>query len=287
MICDQLQYDFVRLHEAKGTTFSQVSAAPRMPNPAAYNKFIKDIDKANKANRARETVRGWTRELDQATEMVMIAPETEAEPGYGLGSTTASCLSQSERAAASFGMWFISVDIESYEQDHSKILEIGWSIWDSRVNKFMDKHYAISDYRHLRNGKYVADRRDRFLFGESVWASLKDSIAAFQKDLETASGRNEEGVFALIAHDMASDEGYLRKMGVEFPTGMIKFDTLRLNGARAGNHNKTGLGKLLDELDIENYSLHNAGNDAHYTLELFLWLTRNHAKKMAENGAER
>ncbi|KAH7038752.1 hypothetical protein BKA57DRAFT_370782, partial [Linnemannia elongata] len=171
---------------------------------------------------------------------------------------------------------FISVDIESHEHNHDRILEIGWSIWDSGVHKFMDKHYAISDYRHLKNGKFVADRRDRFMFGETVWENLQGSIAAFQQDLEKAVRRNELGRFVLIAHDMTSDMKYLSGMGVTFPEGMIQFDTVEMNAARVGDSNtKTGLGKLLDELEIENYCLHNAGNDAHYTLELFLWLVRH------------
>ncbi|KAI7832277.1 hypothetical protein BC939DRAFT_435061 [Gamsiella multidivaricata] len=284
MLLNHFQYDFMKLHEARGT-FSQVSPAPQMPNAAAYNKFVKDLSKANRILRAKKTVRGWARELDRATEMVMIAPGVvESTDASNPTSYTPlpSLLSTSEKSAASFGMWFISVDIESYEREHSRILEIGWSIWESRVNKFVDKHYAIADYRHLRNGKYVADRRDRFMFGETVWASLRDSITAFQEDLQAAASRNAEGIFALIAHDMSSDEGYLKKMGVVFPKGMIKFDTLELNGARAGDSNKTGLGKLLDELNIDNYCLHNAGNDAHYTLELFMYLVRNNAKVKAE-----
>ncbi|KAG0309892.1 hypothetical protein BGZ98_003435 [Dissophora globulifera] len=319
MICSRLQYSFAQLHEAKGTTFSQVTPAPRMPVVAAYHKFVKDIVKANKARRIKEKVKGWSLELARATEMTMIAPKlsdataesstsaataaTASVPRSSSSSSSSpasSFLTPRERAAASSGMWFISVDIESYERDHSKILEIGWSVWDSLINKFVDRHYAISDYRHLQNGRYVADRRDRFMFGETVWATLEDSIAAFQDDLETAAKRNEQGLFALIAHDMSSDETYLRKMGVEFPRGMIKFDTLLLNAARSGDSNKTGLGRLLDQLEIENYSLHNAGmdslistklplrdvrfriqgNDAHYTLELFMWLTRDYAKRM-------
>ncbi|KAG0328355.1 HIR complex subunit [Dissophora globulifera] len=304
MICSRLQYSFAQLHEAKGTTFSQVAPAPRMPVVAAYHKFVKDIVKANKARRIKEKVKGWSLELARATEMTMIAPKlsdataesstsavaasaataaTASVPRSSSSSSSSSAssfLTPRERAAASSGMWFISVDIESYERDHSKILEIGWSVWDSRINKFVDRHYAISDYRHLQNGRYVADRRDRFMFGDTVWATLEDSIAAFQDDLETAAKLNEQGLFALIAHDMSSDETYLRKMGVEFPRGMIKFDTLLLNAARSGDSNKTGLGRLLDQLEIENYSLHNAGNDAHYTLELFMWLTRDYAKRM-------
>lgn len=283
MICNRFHHTFLNLHAAQDTTFSQVSTAPRMPLAAAYKKFIKDLDRANKQNKAAERLLGWKKELDRATEMVHTAPNNsnnssnsivvidleKEEPESSSSnpakdvqtSPTASVLlSSQESVAASSGMWFISVDIESFEFEHSKILEIGWSIWDSGVHKFMDKHYAILEYRHLKNGKYVPDKRDRFMFGETVWAGLQDSIAAFQEDLETAAKRNSEGLFVLIAHDMASDEGYLRKMGVEFPRGMIKFDTVELNGARVGDSNvKTGLGKLLDEVEIENYCLHNAG----------------------------
>ncbi|KAF9174153.1 HIR complex subunit [Mortierella sp. AD010] len=274
----RLGYQFMELHEARGVNFSQITPAPRMPVYGAYNKFLKDIIKANKINRTKAKVQGWTTTLDKAAEMVAAAPPDSSPPSPSPSSTSAgSSLSSSstavspspstssftnltpkELSAASYGMWFISVDIESYERDHSKILEIGWSIWVSGVHKFVDRHYAISEYQHLKNGKFVADRRDRFIFGETVWAPLKDSIAAFQQDLDMASKRNPEGLFALIAHDMASDEAYLKSMGIVFPEGMIQFDTLNLNCARVGDSVKTGLGKLLDELNIDNYSLHNA-----------------------------
>ncbi|KAF9434608.1 hypothetical protein BGZ76_007742 [Entomortierella beljakovae] len=303
IISQKLGYQFMELHEARGT-ITQVTPAPQLPNKAAYDKFQKDITKANKIYRTKAKVNGWTRTLDRASEMVAAAPKisqstdltaattdkesslTDSQSQTTLpklpSSTLLTSLKGPERSAASFGMWFISVDIESYERDHAKILEIGWSIWDSRVDKYVDRHYAISDYRHLKNGKFVADRRDRFIFGTTVWASLQSSIEAFQKDIDTAANRNAEGLFALIAHDMSSDESYLKDMGVSFPAGMIKFDTLELNCARAGDSNKIGLGKLLDDLDIENYCLHNAGNDAHYTLQLFLFLTRNHLEKRSQ-----
>ncbi|KAG0246266.1 hypothetical protein B0O80DRAFT_484809 [Mortierella sp. GBAus27b] len=287
MMFELFQFKFMELHESQDSTFSQVSPAPRMPAHAAYNAFIKDIVKANKAIRARAQVQGYGRELQRAAEMVNLGPgkamsgtDENPSPSPWAG---ASVLTTKEHSAATSGMWFVCVDIESYERNHALILEIGWTIWDSKVNKFGDNHYAISDYRHLKNGRYVADRRDRFQFGKTVWASLTDSIAAFQRDLNTAAAQNDEGLFVLIAHDMTSDETYLKNMGVTFPEGIIKFDTLNLNVARTGDRNKSGLGKLLDSLEIENYSLHNAGNDAHYTMELFMYLTRDHTeKKIAE-----
>jgi hypothetical protein len=346
MVSEKLQFAFTPLHAARNTTFSQISPAPRLPLPAAYNKFIKDITKANKVAKAQERLIQWKAILDRAADMVLLAPGVLTTASAEVTITASDMIdltgideddnnNEADSASATTmitgssvttpspqdgGMWFISVDIESHEYNHDRILEIGWSIWDSGVHKFMDKHYAISDYRHLKNGKFVADRRDRFMFGTTVWENLQGSIAAFQQDLERAARRNEHGRFVLIAHDMTSDMRYLSGMGVTFPEGMIQFDTVEMNAARVGDSNiKTGLGKLLDELDIENYCLHNAGmfpyivavevaasltggyrerylltrflfslpplfanlgNDAHYTLELFLWLARN-------NGAQR
>ncbi|KAF9206226.1 HIR complex subunit, partial [Haplosporangium sp. Z 27] len=268
MLQKKFEYNFMELHEDRGTTFSQITPAPRMSDHIALRKFTRDIEKVNKAARNKARVRGWTVVLDQAAAMIAAAPQanvTKIAEETGGTSSSESTLSEylavlkpHERSAASTGMWFIAVDIESYERDHSRILEIGWTILDSGINKLVDRHYAISDFQHLKNGKFVANRRDLFQFGDTVWAPLKESIAAFQRDLDTASKRNAEGLFALIAHDMTSDETYLKGMGVVFPEGMIKFDTLNLNCARVGDTVKTGLGKLLDELNIENYSLHNA-----------------------------
>ncbi|KAF9146472.1 hypothetical protein BG015_011587 [Linnemannia schmuckeri] len=297
MVSEKLQFAFTPLYAARNTTFSQISPAPRLPLPAAYNKFIKDITKANKLAKSQERLIQWKATLDRATDMVLQAPGvlittatsavidltgTEEDNVESVSATIATTGSSTATPSPQDGgMWFISVDIESHEYNHDRILEIGWSIWDSGVHKFMDKHYAISDYSHYKNGKFVADRRDLFQFGKTVWENLQGSIAAFQQDLEKAARRNEHGRFVLIAHDMTSDMKYLSGMGVTFPEGMIQFDTVEMNAARVGDSNiKTGLGKLLDELGIENYSLHNAGNDAHYTLELFLWLARN-------NGAQR
>ncbi|KAF9585252.1 hypothetical protein BGW38_003213 [Lunasporangiospora selenospora] len=246
---DLFNYHFLDLYVTP-LSLSQISAAPRMPSGAAYNKFIKDLTRDNKVIKAQARVVNWKRNLDRATDMVVNAP----------GVLQDASTSSSSGSGVSQPRWFISVDVESFERDHSKILEIGWSIWDSGSNLFVDKHYAVSDYRHLKNGRFVPDRRDRFMFGTTIWEPLEKCISAFQQDLDTATAQNMKGEYVLIAHDLASDETYLQKMGVQFPKNMVPFDTIELNCARIGDSNaKVGLGKLLDSLDIENYCLHNAG----------------------------
>jgi hypothetical protein len=170
---------------------------------------------------------------------------------------------------------FVAVDVESYERDHSCILEVGWSMFDSKKNSFMDRHFCVSEYKYLSNGQFVPDRKDRFSFGKTVWANLKRIGSEIVGDLteETVKGN-----VVFIGHDIQMDVKYLESMDVDVK-GVIKpvdyFDTAEMNAARVGKpYERINLGRLLDDLDIENYCLHNAGNDAHYTLLLFLELCK-------------
>ncbi|KAF9979375.1 hypothetical protein BGZ73_000069 [Actinomortierella ambigua] len=251
--------------------YVNVEAAPRMDNPSVYEKLSKELIKLNKIEKSRQRVRSWQSDLNRATLMVlgssgarqlMKEAKWNAPPPDPSAETPSIDLSQLSPPAESStlkGHWFIAVDIESFEFDHSKVLEIGWSIFDSSRCLFVDKHYAVSNYSHLRNGKWVPDRRDCFMFGKTKWATLNDCIREIQEDLNRGARHSTDNQCVFIAHDVSMDEKYLRQLGVEFPKTTVKFDTLELNGARLGQDKKTGLGKVLDEVGIENYSLHNAG----------------------------
>jgi len=259
MFCQKWNHSFLHLYASKGP-FSQVEAAPKMPVLKAYTQFQKEIEKLNRICKAKAKLHQFNKDFDCAAELYLHSPAIRAKEVDTLTSGGASTITSPSSSTPAPAMWFVSVDIESYEVDHSKILEIGWSVWDSGLNVFQDKHYAVQEYRHLKNGKWVADRRDRFMFGETVWAPLNECTKAFQDDLERATECNDRGWFALIAHDMGSDERYLRQMGVNFPKEMIQFDTKDMNAARVQSaHDSTKLETVLDEMDIENYCLHNAG----------------------------
>ncbi|KAG2237775.1 hypothetical protein BDF21DRAFT_438033 [Thamnidium elegans] len=179
---------------------------------------------------------------------------------------------------------FISIDIEAYEMNHSILLEIGWSMYDARTDKFLDQHYAIDSYKHLTNGKFVDDQKMRFSFGTTVWCSLKQAFKELRKDLDWAVER--DGGFILVGHGLDSDIKYLKERKFLWPTAhksetleveesakIVTLNTDIIYGASINDmHNPPSLGRTLNILNIENWNLHNAGNDAHYTLLLLLKL---------------
>ncbi|KAI9487727.1 MAG: hypothetical protein EXX96DRAFT_535855 [Benjaminiella poitrasii] len=225
------------------------------------NVFSKIQQKAKKKNKQREKLRMAKRELELA-----------------------------KRVLNGDKYVFISIDIEAYELDHSILLEIGWSMYDSKNKKLMDQHYINSNYRHLKNERFVADQKEKFLFGTSVWCTMKQALIELRKDLDWAVQR--DGGFILVGHGLDSDIKYLRNEKFHWPTvdgnetldveDSAKITILNTDTIYAASindlHNPPSLGRTLELLNIETWNLHNAGNDAHYTLLLLMMLVGDKSK---------
>ncbi|KAF4552984.1 Hypothetical protein D9617_8g049970 [Elsinoe fawcettii] len=72
-----------------------------------------------------------------------------------------------------------------------------------------------------------------------------------------------------LGHDVDNDIAYLRQVGYNISnlSNIIHVaDTCTLYSSLTGTKNKTRLSKILAEIDIEGWYLHNAGNDAWYTM---------------------
>jgi hypothetical protein len=239
------------------------------------NMLKKILQKAKKKNKAEQ-------KLVMATGEVQLGKRLIADKRYVL----------------------FSIDIEAYELDHSILLELGWSLYDSRTEKLMDQHYLVDNYRHLTNGKFVEDCKMKFMFGTSVWCSLQQILIELRKDLDWAVKR--DGGFVLVGHGLDSDITYLRKQGFMWPapfggetldinsSAMIaQLNTDTIYGSTIGNlHNPPSLGRTLTLLSADTWHLHNAGkcivvmsnlfgallmnliigNDAHYTMLLLMLL---------------
>ncbi|GAB5589801.1 hypothetical protein Unana1_04701 [Umbelopsis nana] len=169
---------------------------------------------------------------------------------------------------------FVSFDIEVYELDHKILLELGWSMYDSRSDKFMDQHYINNTYRHLSNGRFVDDQKLKFMFGVSVWASTDQALNEFRKDLEWCVRR--DGGFILVGHGLESDIKFLAMQKFQWPTAanggkgsttdingsafIATLDTETIYGAYCNDmHDPPSLGRTLDNLNLDSWCLHNAG----------------------------
>jgi hypothetical protein len=178
---------------------------------------------------------------------------------------------------------FISIDLEWDETDPSNILEIGIAILDLRLGKLhpnrfppstwsiRPRHIIVSENREIFNSKYVRSNKYGFKFGRSYNARER-------KALETVQGvfnRYHPEDIVVIGHLMVNDLIRLQEWGVDLHPSIEMLDTASLERAFMGrvNGRKVSLEKMCEELEVPYYrsdKLHNAGNDAFFTMAAFL-----------------
>lgn len=134
-------------------------------------------------------------------------------------------------------------------------------MYDLRTKATKTIHIIVTDHLHLQNGKYVADNRSNFNFGQSVFLSLHSAIDRVHEEL-SASGS------CLIGHNIKADIRFLAGKS-KCPINIPVFDTQIMYKQATLGENILGLVRVLEELNIEYTNLHNAGNDAYYTLQVF------------------
>ncbi|KAH3681600.1 hypothetical protein WICPIJ_007474 [Wickerhamomyces pijperi] len=191
-----------------------------------------------------------------------------------------SGLTQCLRMGTSYMDAFISIDIEAFEFSQGKITEIGISIYDplkealSVSPQFTNIHILLKEHLYLRNGKFVVDNKDRYLCGSSIVLSEKDALKSIQSLLDHYLVRRFEthgtnGI--LVGHDIKGDIKWLKQLGIQLPVNVKSLDTQIITKLSNGS-DQLGLGKVLNRYDIPHSFLHNAGNDAYFTLVLLLKL---------------
>ncbi|MCJ1284355.1 hypothetical protein MMC26_003686 [Xylographa opegraphella] len=197
---------------------------------------------------------------------------------------------------------FVCVDVESFERSHSQITEIGISTLDTNdliglapgpdgkdwMKKIISRHFRIKERVHLVNKDFVTGCPDRFekVFGESEFISINDAPAVvascfrppFSGPLNTTvmSQYGEPEVkrkIILVGHDTKTDINYLRDLGYD-PGNLSNLlevlDTSEVYRALKCETQAGGLGTLLYDLGLPGWNLHNAGNDAAYTLQALI-----------------
>lgn len=190
---------------------------------------------------------------------------------------------------------FLAIDLEAHEFAHHKITEIGISIFDARLavtdpstwtSQIKTRHLRISEYRELVNKRFVHGCPDAFNFGTSEFIKLADIqkvlVSIFEDPCGEVPGPDiPRRQIVLVGHALKNDIDFLSKLGFS-PLCREKnilrtVDTQTL--CRSSKRQQTGLSKILAALEIGPTNLHNAGNDAHYTLQAMLMMAIQHTEE--------
>lgn len=161
----------------------------------------------------------------------------------------------------------VAIDVEAWEKNLKKVTEIGISVYDPRLQSdspfplIKTFHLIVKENLQFNNGKYVPDNKKKFMGGTSRVLSFKESKEFVQLIVEQYI--NVSGG-ALVGHQIDGDIKWLKSIGVRLPDAVECVDTLKIHSfSRATGGTLRG---ILRTVGIPHANLHNAANDAYYTL---------------------
>ncbi|KAL4810323.1 hypothetical protein BDV18DRAFT_56088 [Aspergillus unguis] len=192
---------------------------------------------------------------------------------------------------------FISVDVEVNERCQNQVTEIGISTLDTRdlagvapghhgenwQSRIKSRHLRVLEWKNHVNNLYVRGCPDRFEFGTSEWVSSDDISKAVQKCISLPSFFDKPRPLVLVGHGLAADIKYLQLANVHIidDNGLSKFadriDTAALYQLIRGKAEPQSLGAVICDLGMTGWNLHNAGNDARYTMQALVGMLVMHS----------
>ncbi|PWW73556.1 hypothetical protein C7212DRAFT_332041 [Tuber magnatum] len=219
---------------------------------------------------------------------------------------------------------FVSIDVEAFEHNHNIITEVGISILDTvglppprgnpadretvlrvirdnfglasapprRSDAIIDlitsHHFRVSEHRNMRNGQFVTDAADLFMFGDSEFVSLGQLPERIAECFRYYGNKGEKRRIVLVGHDVKTDVDFLMAVGYDVSNiaDLEVIDTTCMWKAVMGDHQSKGLGPMLYDLGVDFRHLHNAGNDATYTLQALVKMAEIGLPKDGEDGAK-
>lgn len=161
------------------------------------------------------------------------------------------------------GRKIMAVDVEAWEQNTEYITEIGLALrglGKTHVPQIKVIHIQIKENSDLKNGKHVPDNSNSSMTGTTLVMSLNAAIDFIQYIL--CQG------YTWVGHGASKDINWLSDAGLQYYNDP-SFDTQNLMSFTNGPKGNS-LIKCLRMLDIPCAHLHNAANDAYYTMLLFL-----------------
>ncbi|KAL1843418.1 hypothetical protein VTJ49DRAFT_1768 [Mycothermus thermophilus] len=191
---------------------------------------------------------------------------------------------------------FAAIDIEAFEHNNDMITEIGVAVldtWHVRdippgecgenwFNHIQAYHFRIKEYLWVKNKKYVRGCPENFMFGTSEIVKQYFVISRLRNILNSTAfwdprdGTTKTRPLVLVFHEASGDINYLKKLSYdvigENPHLLEVVDTREMHQHLVKSDNATSLGNVLNFLRIEHCYLHNAGNDAVFTLQAMVGL---------------
>ena len=181
----------------------------------------------------------------------------------------------------------ISVDVEAFEFNQKLITEVGISTLDTvdllglqpgpkGINwaaKIRSRHFRIREHSHRLNKVHVEGCPDKFEFGQSEWISKQDVVSVLEECFNPSRSPYSSRIckVVLVGHDIAADMSYLNELGFDVARMIFDcIDTADLYKASRRDGRQSALSTLLLQYGIAAKHLHNAGNDASYTLRVMV-----------------
>ncbi|KAL2168183.1 hypothetical protein VTG60DRAFT_300 [Thermothelomyces hinnuleus] len=185
---------------------------------------------------------------------------------------------------------FVAIDIEAWEQDQGIITEIGIAMLDTTEIKDIapgegcQNWFPLIEARHIRvkenswatNSRFVRGCADRFSFGTTEFAQESDIAQLLKRVIDDATfvdpidGTKKPRPVVLVFHESSSDIKYLKSVSyyVEAARNVIEvIDTRAMHQHLVRSNDSASLANVLGHLGIPCQYLHNADNDAVYTLQ--------------------
>lgn len=170
---------------------------------------------------------------------------------------------------------FISVDLEWWERNNKLLTEVGIAIYDPSeqfvIPRIQHEHYIIKEYQSKVNGRFVSNHKFHCSFTKSKLISMHECRKAFGSIIQSYENHAKKlGMNVVyVGHNFEGDLKVLTKNN--FYTGDLEvLDTMTMWLANPTATKFAALHKILGYLGISHGLLHNAANDAHYTLLLAL-----------------
>ncbi|KGO63960.1 hypothetical protein PITC_013280 [Penicillium italicum] len=202
---------------------------------------------------------------------------------------------------------FVSIDIEWMDRYGSlgPLTEVGISTLDMLdlegvvpgdygemwLKRIRSRHLRVKEYRNWVNNTHTRGCPGSFRFGESEmvpYAEISKVVdAAFlppymvpSEEEKIAAYKNQKRTVILVGLDLHGDIAHLQSAGSQVfvnlnqTSSVIRetIDVAELYRINAGENQNRGLQALLGLLNILSPDLHNAGNDAYYTLHALVRL---------------